>query len=329
MKRALEGEKKGDSLKSEQKNIFKHFDSQTTYEDNVEVLCDLMELRCLFSKGESISITKMVSLLLKATDEEPTSGIDDLQDKVRDKVEMVMIESQRRKSDSRYKYPFDFKTSGVMVFLGFKNPYSYLYVYLLLVTRLNMNTNKLYAGIDGTFLFEKLSAIIARSYFGENSSAIVIGTSEGGGFQSKINALSVKLNEGFTFYNHSGGSVDENDGKLDFIVWIDFTDKKPSKLIAFAQCKTGTNWRKHISELNAESFCRNWFTRMPALMPIRLFFISDIPQGGHWYKTATHSGLFFDRIRIMDYSPKDLEKSILLDIEKWTKAALKQSKLLF
>ncbi len=308
--------------------MFKLYNNIPTDTDDIEVICDYMEYKCLISDKQQISVTDIVREFLKPSDEKVISGIEDKEDKIIDKVDCVVAEIIRRLDGTNSRYPFELIKSGnVLRFKGLKSIHDYLYVYLFFATRLNMKDDKKHENIDGTLLFEEISADTASNYFGSNSQSHIIGTSGTGGFKTKIEGLCGLINEGNRFENKSGGQITENDGTLDFVTWIDFSDKRPSKLIAFGQSKTGTDWETHMSRLQPENFCSLWFTRMPAHIPIRMYFIADVPENSNWFKTSSKGGILFDRIRILNYAPENFKFPAAEErIKKWTDAALKSAK---
>ena len=119
-----------------------------------------------------------------------------------------------------------------------------IYKYLLLATRLNMKDDRRHAGCDGAHLFEELAAESARCYLGDRSESLVFGTAAGtAGFSGKVDDLCARLGEGGGFRNPDDVAPTERDGKLDVVAWKSFSDRRPGKLIAFGQCKTGTHYR--------------------------------------------------------------------------------------
>ena len=308
--------------------MFKLYNNLPNKADDIEVICDYMEYRCLMTAKKKVSIADIVREFIISADEKITSGIEDVEDGIIDKVESVVDEVARRKDSTNSRYPFELIDGGnVMTFGGFNSLHDYLYVYMLLATRLNMKDDKKHANIDGTLLFEEISADTASNYLGSKSKSRVMGTSMPGGFKKKVEQLCDLINEGSHFHNHSGGPIDENDGSLDFVSLVDFSDKKPSKLIAFGQSKTGTDWETHMSKLQPQTFCSLWFSRMPAFLPIRMYFIADIPDNRNWYKISSKGGILFDRLRILNHAPNVFDfPTAEARIKKWTNAALLSAK---
>ena len=94
----------------------------------------------------------------------------------------------------------------------------------------------------------------------------------------------------------------------------------------FGQCKTGTNYKDSLTQLQPDSFCRKWLRSQPALPPIRGFFISEALSAAGWYGAASDAGLLFDRCRIMDFC-NVRDPGVLADIRSWTSAAAEVSGL--
>lgn len=163
---------------------------------------------------------------------------------------------------------------------------------------------------------------IIKEYWGERSESFVFGASSSGGFRSKVEQLVTKLKEGNSYKDPEGTTHDEQDGKLDIVVWKSFSDTRKSKLIGFGQCKTGTEWRHEVGQLLPEQFCNTYLSENPYLMPTKIFFTTEvcIPN---YEKIARSAGLFFDRCRLMDYLPKKLPKELFKDIKSWTTQSIK------
>ena len=88
------------------------------------------------------------------------------------------------------------------------------------------------------------------------------------------------------------------------VVWKPFSDKRQGKLIGFGQCKTGTHWKNGLYELVPDGFCRKWVRTIPAVKPLRLYFITSLPRGTESYDSCVYAGIFFDRCCILDSAPK-------------------------
>jgi len=290
-----------------------------TAEAQIETLADYFEVQALCSQNKEISIRDILEQLLKPSDEFDIDGIDDQEDKINSKLESVIEAIGRRIENSRGNYPFAIEMNGnIVAFKGFTLFSSYLYVYLLFATRLNMNEHKVFNNIDGTKLFEKLSALVAQSYFGDRSSSLVFGTAATGGFEAKVNNMCRVLNEGGSFVNHNLGDITENDDALDIIVWKHFEDKLANKLIGFGQCKTGTSYESYRRDLQPIDFCKKWIRTQFNQEPIRLFFIADVLERGKFWKRSLDAGIMFDRIRIMDFLPNNLDEDLKNHICSWS-----------
>lgn len=307
--------------------MFKLFHQIPSSDDYITDICDYLEFKSIISNDSIISINEVLKEFLRSADEDIDDGIDDVEDISREKLELVSSECQRRAQSSGNRYPFQLEFNGEVIrFIGLINTESILYVYLLFATRLDMRENRRLQNIDGTHLLELISSEVSKSYFGAKSKSYIMGTAAVGGFKTKVGELCSLLGEGFQFVNANEGPVDENDGGLDVVVWIDFSDKKPSKLIAFGQCKTGTNWEMHTQALNSETFCKLWFSKQPVVTPLRLFFIADIVHLDRWYKVAVSAGLLFDRLRIVDHIPEQMPAELIQSITTWTNSAIEISK---
>ena len=283
-------------------------------------LADYAELVCW--KENLMSVTALSKQLGRLDENDYSDGVPEEEetDKV---VEAAYVEIERRGGASRDGYPFDITRQGHTLRANHnaENHRHTIYKYLLLATRLNMKDNRVHADIDGTLLFEELAAEAAREYLGARAESLVFGTAaETADFPGKVNALCEKIREGNGFVNRDEAPPNENDDKLDIVVWKHFTDGLAGKLIAFGQCKTGTNYKDTLPQLQPDSFCRKWLHSSPVLTPVRMFFVAEAMSRLHWHKTSSDAGLLFDRCRIVDFCD-DISTEVVQKLEAWTKAA--------
>jgi len=238
-------------------------------------------------------------------------------------VEEAYSEIERRKDACRDGYPFVIGEHGYALRIGLDagNHKHVIYKYLLLATRLNMKNNSVHSDIDGSLLLEELAADVARKYFGDRAEKFVFGTAAAtSNFEERVNALCRLMEEGGGYVNHDMGQPNLRDGELDVVAWKHFADRLPGKLIAFGQCKTGTNYKDTLTQLQPDSFCRKWLHSSPALTPVRMFFIAEAISRLRWYSTASDAGLLFDRCRMVDYSD-DVSSEVLEKVTIWTETA--------
>ena len=238
-------------------------------------------------------------------------------------VAEAFTEVQRRSESCRGGYPFVIAQEGRTLRLACddENEKHITYKYLLLATRLNMNNNRIHANFDGTQVFEELAAETARSYLGCRAERFVFGTAnQGHNFPARVNELCRQLREGGEFVNRNDVPPTEQDGKLDIVVWKPFSDLLPGKIIAFGQCKTGTNYRDTLTQLQPDAFCTKWMRSQIAPTPVRAFFVAEALLQSGWYNIVADSGLLFDRCRIIDFC-NSISGDTLDKVISWTAAA--------
>ncbi len=237
-------------------------------------------------------------------------GITDDSDKVGFDLEATFSEIQKRETACNGAYPFTLDATGTVLHFtrDDANLRQTVYLYLLLGTRLNMQTEKVQADIDGTHLLEELGADLLKNYLGsERTETMVFGTAATGGFADKVNRLCTALREGGCYHHYETGRVYANDAGLDVVAWKPFADNRAGKLIVFAQCKTGTSWHNQIGELNPEAFLATWTQeRVFHANPVRAFIVAEAVNPARWEEltgkaTKPMFGLFFDRCRIVDF----------------------------
>lgn len=295
---------------------------------SIDELTDFFEYKCIKSRRGRISLSNSFSPLLVGSDEIDFAGVEDDFDRLYQKAEEVLIEVDRRIEATNNNYPFRIKGKGLEI-ENRDNPVYWTYCYLLFCTRFNMKDDRNMAGIDGSLLFEKFSAFVAREYFGERAEAIVFGTAEQEVFKEKVNKLCQALGEGIEFENKNDVPPSHvKDDKLDIVVWKSFADKNVSKLIGFGQCKTGMTWRNDnsLTQLSPSAFCKKWFKRAPIQDPAKMFFIADSFYLMTWYSHACDAGIVFDRFRIMDYLPtnENFQNEVYAELIRWTSEAIER-----
>ena len=293
-------------------------------------LADFVELLC-WQQGTASS-TDLSQALGRLADNDYSDGVPE-EEEIPLHIEAAFQELELRIVACGGGYPFWLQEKGNVLYAtqNLDKASLWIYKYLLLATRLNMGTgqgsDRSHAGIDGTHLLEELSSETGREYFGARAESMVFGTAAGNAsFPSKVTDLCNKIKEGGGYANHAQNINNTRDGKLDVVVWQHFSDVLPGKLIAFGQCKTGTNYQDTLTQLLPDSFCRKWFQSQPALTPVRSFFVAEALHRGAWYGAASDAGLLFDRCRIVDYSNR-LSGSLLGRIDAWTEAAARANHL--
>ena len=286
-------------------------------------LADYAELVCWEQGSTSINA---LSANLGRLDENDYSGGVPEEEKIPQVVGEAYHEIERRKEACRDGYPFVIDEHGYTLHANPKaeNHKHIIYKYLLLATRLNMNTNHKHANIDGTNLFEELASEAAREYFGARAESIVFGTAAGSNFPGKVNDLCKRIKVGDRYYKR--GNASPRDGKLDVVAWKHFADRLPEKLVAFGQCKTGTNYERDLTQLQPDVFCNNWLLSPPALTPMRMFFVAEAVSRLGWDSVSSKAGLLFDRCRIVDFCD-GISEDVLEKVKAWTEAAAKANEL--
>lgn len=283
-------------------------------------LADFAELLAI-DKGAT-SAREIVGYLNQLDDNQDNVGCEDNEAETIDSMDEVMGELDRRIKACGTGSPFALDLAGSVLRhdASLQDGRALIYRYLLLATRLNMTESKKHAGIDGTGLFEELSAEVIRNYLGERARTLVFGTAVRGGFSARVSDLCRQLCEGGDFQNPDTASVDENDGGLDTVSWIPFSDHSRGQLIVFGQCKTGTHWQEHTGRLRPSDFTKLWMSDPPFIDPLRAFFIAESADQGHWRKYITYAGLLFDRCRLVDFCAT-VPENLMDRIRTWTDAA--------
>jgi len=298
------------------------FKSGITRDANQNEVADYWEIECLKRADRSASVLDVRKERGIADDIQETDDDDIVEIKLEDADQTATEELIRRIRGCNGRYPFNLVSPGHnLVFAPLNDQEEFGYLFLLAATRSNMRDDKVHDGIDGTHLFEEVCALALRRFLGKRSKAIVFGTGSGGGFVASLEILRKELREVTLHPPLNSDTYPPQDDKLDVVAWIPFTDELPSKLMCFAQSKTGTSWQKYTTQLTIEGFVTRWFSRQPAIKPIPTFMIADSVIVGDFHHRATPN-LLFDRCRIAEYMDFTEEDELFSRVIKWTKAAL-------
>ena len=291
--------------------------------DDLSYLTDYMEkmawLIGQYSRGE------MVAILGRNNENFHRGGPADEDDANERLIDRAMEYAESRERACNGAYPFRVEPNGEVLRFIEETSESRreIYLYLLLCTRLDMQQNRKLSGLDGTALFEELTAHVLQNYLGGNKRArsMVFGTgSLGEGFQKKVDKLCRALGEGVGFHNQDTNTPAPTggDGKLDAVAWIPFCDGRAGQLILFAQSKTGTHWRDDVTQLRPDAFIKNWMERTFVRDPTPVFCVAEAVEN-EWRKLQTNAGILFDRCRMVDFS-ETVPVELLEKIHQWTAA---------
>lgn len=100
------------------------------------------------------------------------------------------------------------------------------------------------------------------------------------------------------------------DDKLDVVTHIPFSDSRKGQFIAFCQCKTGTNWRDKVAQLRPGHFSSSHIAPPLNVTPMPVFMVCEAVLDN--WENLTRTQLFFDRCRIMQYLPDEVNLQKIL-----------------
>ena len=294
--------------------------SRLNSKDSPYTIADFLELECI-KAGTEISSLSYRSYMSVSDDEIDNNGMESSDDKSIVKLDAAIAECSNRLNCCPIQYPFIIGNSS----LGLKPDSSWhrdIYIFLLLTTRLNMRDEHVQDELNGTKLFETLCSLVIKEYYGKHCRAEVFGTSTSGSFKDKVDGLLKALCIKGHVKEPEGTTGRQKDGNLDIVAWIPFSDKKDGQLIAMGQCKTGTHWETLLPELDPDNFFALYSSQQPYSRPQKLFFVSESFGDYKWGERCASVGILFDRTRIMEYLPENMDEELLSKIIKWNKAAL-------
>lgn len=292
----------------------------------IHELADFLEFQSWKNQHHTTSKREIQALLGRLDENDGNEGCDDDDDRTADSLDEALTEISKRFEVCGASYPFILDGPGNVLRHDPANvsPGAVFYKYLLLSTRLNMNSNKMHQGIDGTALLEEWGALVLRQYLGTTrAKSFVFGTAEQGQtFREKVDYLHAQVREGGTFRNVDGADVPvtAKDAKLDVVAWLPFADGHPGLVTVFAQCKTGTSWHDRVSELHPGSFIAKWMSGPFVVLPLRAFVVAEAVNRKRIRSLGLDAGILFDRCRLVDCLP-DAGADLLGRTNTWVEAA--------
>lgn len=289
-------------------------------QDPSALVADFIELQCLLTQNP-VSIYSLRSLFSMSDDEIENDGVESSDDLSMDAIDDGMKVCEERAASCPAKYPF-LVGNSYLESQEVDGVNKDIYQFLLLSTRLNMNTQKVQAGHDATKLFEELCVIVAKEYFGQHAKAMVFGTAGNEGFKDKVEDMISRMNLTSSYRVPLGSKGRQKDAAVDVVAWIPFADKKDSQMIAIGQCKTGTHWDGMLTATVPRVFFGSYFTGEPFADVERMFFVSESYGIDRWEERSRKAGIMFDRTRIMEYIPENIDVGLIGRIRQWNREAL-------
>lgn len=300
--------------------------------DSPVEIADWWEIEALRAASRSASLNELRANVARQAEINPgTDAEADIEEESRFDFAIEEIKHRVNVCNAA-AYPFAFRADSERVLVvRAAQPEDqgwWLYVFMLMATRLNMNTRRSFAGIDGTLLFEEICEVALTAIYGPKMRTHRFGTSSGqGGFPNKLRAFFADLQEYALRDNRVIPEHGGDDG-LDIALWNTFSwagaaPPPRGKLILLAQCKTGTSWDKSdLQRLQPDSFFDKWMSPTPLGATARAFMIAGSVDATEWEDCHRDGGLFFDRCRIVDYAAGRLPAPLLARIRAWTEGAI-------
>lgn len=233
-------------------------------------------------------------------------------------------------------YPFKVAKNGEVLQTNFgrveQERNAVIYVFMLTISRWSMHaSHRTLKGIDPTDAFERLCADALLAFWGGSArfaNATAIGTSAGRSkrdFPNIVSTLCQRMGEGIG-WNKKAQSPGGGDGGLDIVAWRQFCDARAGGLVAFAQCKTGTNWDHDLGRMTPRAFYTKYFHKPLVVDPIPVYMVPNRVLANDWEDCLLQSrGIVFDRCRIAQFAA-DAKAAAIRDCRTWLKAAFKAGK---
>lgn len=262
-------------------------------------LADWLELNALISPGRSASRVALERALRCAGLFQ--SHLRDEEQPLEDVLLKVFREIEERSMAAGDGYPFAVESSLIRL-RGRPRDYP-AYIFCLVLSYFGWQIKK-GAEINPWKLFEELACLAAQQYIHGDSLWFAQRDARSNSrkrhikvFEGAVNNLCSTLGEGSGFSKKN--TLNSQDDNVDIVVWRNFADKRPSKIVMFGQCAAGQDWVDKISDLQPDKFWSQWITGTQISPLIRSFYIPHrVPGGEDWEYYASYAGVLFDRCRI-------------------------------
>lgn len=273
-------------------------------------LADWLEVYALLSPDSNSSWGDLESVLCRASFFE----IDDSEEIERKFLE-VFMEIERRAESAKESYPFALYHPGVLQLKSRWEDFP-AYAFCLCLSFFGLRETSI-----APKLFEQISCLAVRGYL--KGDVIGFGWPRKdlpSYFPDAVTEMCNRIGEGVGFREQS--SLNCKDDTLDLVAWVDFADKRPSKVIMFGQCAAGRNWEAKAGDLDPDAFYKQWMQVALLSPPVKSFFTPHRIEWTKWDFIARKAGILFDRCRIAFWAHQ--EKADYAPYVEWTSSLLKR-----
>ncbi len=263
---------------------------------NILSLADWLEICAQLSPDENASRGDLESALRTAAVLESRSN-EALEELCLD----VFSELEQRAIAAGDAYPF--VVSGSVLSLKPNQDRFTAYVFCLYLSYFSWSSKRQSEiKVNPWMLFEELSYTAAVQYIG--GEGVLFGTSRGNtkqaqkGFKNAIRDLCQRIGEGKDFKDQP--DLSRKDDGVDLVVWKNFEDKRPSKVVMFGQCAGGNNWDKDgkLNRLAPRAFWDQWTVDSAVSPHLRSFYVPHRIIEKRWNYSGRNAGILFDRCRV-------------------------------
>lgn len=221
-------------------------------------------------------------------------------------------------------YPFEIRRNSLVYKAGLGNGF---YEYCLGICFAPSLTAKPYVVLPRSF--ERIVAIILRSYMGSGANSMHVGfprdKGEGTTFRAAMGKLSQRVNDYLD--NKEVGTewrwdpdpsypkepVFGGDGGIDFVVWKQPPDGRIGQLFLLGQCACGGDWFTKYDDVKLTRL-DPWFRPLIHLKPpVKCFTTPFILSDGNLLDATKTAGWVFDRLRLTLLAAEARDP----DFQKW------------
>ncbi|GEP49829.1 hypothetical protein FNO01nite_05010 [Flavobacterium noncentrifugens] len=162
--------------------------------------------------------------------------------------------------------------------------------------------------LNGTKLFEKISAIALQNFIG--GEIYTLGFPSAMNLNSYLDEIADKCNEKRGIQAHS----DYKDDGVDVICYKTLGDKRSSNLYVLLQCAAGIHWNKKKS-IELDRWCTYIFWYRKNI--ITSISTVEYIQEDKWQKNTSDYGMILDRTRINNLYYNNIDSTLQKEVSEW------------
>ncbi len=276
---------------------------------SVPLLTDWLELRALFSDGQSRALVGELRAQEDLERDEDSEEIDADDARLEDLAVQIASEVGKRQYALEMAYPFSMSTEGDALLLRPDTEWNTgesTYVFSLILAHATKSeiVSGVVAPTDADLvrardLFQICGTLAAAAHCEGPAFSFGFPRPDSSGFLDKVKQIWAIFGDGTPRGVALPDSPDDvKDEGIDVVSWRPQRDQKPGTLYLLAQVASGNNWKSKSVKQSITLFHDEWFTVVPAAPCQPAIMIPFFVDGGEMRRSTRTHGIVIDRGRL-------------------------------